>query len=146
MKNFLLLLILACALPQAAFASAPKVPQAVLNAFQQMFPNVKAVEWEEEGNNIFEADFQLYGLDHTMVYAADGKVIQKEFQVQANTLPQAVVAAYTAKVGSGNAIAKAMQIATTDGKTMYEIEYNLAGKSHELLFDANGNLLAEEED
>ena len=54
-------------------------PQAVLNAFQKLYPDVKDVEWEKEADN-FEAEFYIDGDEISVEFNAKGKVLETEIE------------------------------------------------------------------
>ena len=53
---------------------ASQVPTAVSNAFTQEYANPTDVDWEKKKKN-FEVEFEVDGIDHKVLYNADGQLL-----------------------------------------------------------------------
>jgi len=63
--------------------SEQQVPAAVLKTFRSVYPNVSAVEYEEKvknGQAVYKIEFKDNGLEHEVVYSADGKVLKAKLE------------------------------------------------------------------
>ncbi|QFY43727.1 hypothetical protein F6R98_14740 [Candidatus Methylospira mobilis] len=60
-----------------------QVPPAVLRTFKSVYPNVSGVEYEEKvknGQTVYKFEFKDNGLEHEVVYSADGKVVKAKLE------------------------------------------------------------------
>lgn len=113
------------------------VPVAVKSAFEKLYPNVKDVDWEKENAN-YEAGFEINKTETSVVFDANGKVIETESEIKTSELPQNVID-YVAKNYSDAKIKEAAKITDADGKVMFEAETEKA----DLIFDSEGNFIKE---
>ncbi|WP_091400139.1 hypothetical protein [Arachidicoccus rhizosphaerae] len=65
------------------------VPQKVKDAFVKAHPAALNAKWEKENGN-FESNWKGNGQDHAELYAADGKFIQSEADIEVEKLPDGV--------------------------------------------------------
>jgi len=59
--------------------SEQQVPSAVLKTFRSVYPNVPNVKYEEKvkhGQTVYKIEFKDNGLEHEVVYSADGHVLK----------------------------------------------------------------------
>ncbi|MEO6040197.1 MAG: PepSY-like domain-containing protein [Saprospiraceae bacterium] len=131
MKKVLFFFVFTCSMTLAAQAAGYKShpPQAVATAFQQKFPNVTDVDWSQEKNGEWEAEFEQNEVDMSANFSADGKWLETETEIKISELPAPVRTALT-----GKKIKEAARILRADGSTVYEAE--VRGK--DWLFDAQG--------
>jgi hypothetical protein len=145
MKNFLP--VLALAFTATLFAQTEtkakknEVPLKVKEAFQKEYPSKKA-KWSKE-NDGYEAEFNMNGSDASAVYDKNGHRTAFEIDIKTSELPKAVLD-YMKKNYPSDKITEAAK--TTDDKNAitYEAEIRIKGKSHDILFDANGNYIKKE--
>lgn len=116
-----------------------KVPAAVSAAFQKNYPSVKKASWSLEKND-FEAAFKLNGVETSANYDKTGKQLEVETALKTKDLPKAVLD-YVVKNFPKHKITEAAKTIDSKNKMTYEAEITLKGKSSDLTFDANGNLL-----
>lgn len=114
-----------------------QVPAAVDNAFSQKFKSTKPV-WEKEGND-YEANFTYEGKETSAVFTATGTWLETETEIPVSELP-ATAKGYIQKNYKDVAIKEAAKIIHADGKINYEAEV----KSKDLIFDASGNFIKQE--
>lgn len=118
---------------------ASKVPVAVKTAFEKQYPGT-TVKWEKE-NGKFEAGFKKDGNTMSILYEANGTMIESEMDIKVSDLP-AVVLAYVKEHYKGKSIKEGAKITKADGTVNYEAEVD--GK--DIMFDANGKFLKEVKD
>lgn len=124
-----------------------QVPKAVIAAFEKAFPNAKELEFEEElfeGKTAYEVEYKKDGVEYEFLYSADGKLLQKEEEIDVKTLPDPVIQAILkahpkAKIKEAEKLMK-----PDDTVTGYEVEIKVAGKEIELELDVSGNILKTE--
>lgn len=135
MKTRNVLLALLFALPFTAMAG--NVPDAVKKAFAKSYPSVaeNKVKWETEGKN-FEAEYKNEkGMEVSVIFAADGTLLETEEEIAVADLP-AAIASHVSQNCATPVITKAEVIKDASGKVKnYEIE--ACGKD-DWMFDASG--------
>lgn len=140
MKRILFLFLSAIFFANYAEAQKMKsseVPVAVKSAFEKQYPDVKDADWEKEGAN-YEAEFEVNDTETSVVFDANGTLLETEVEIESSALPQAAND-YVAKNYPGSKIKEAAKITDAAGTVTYEAE---VGKS-DLIFDASGNFLKE---
>jgi uncharacterized membrane protein YkoI len=124
-----------------------QVPKAVIAAFEKAYPNAKGLEFEEEtfeGKAAYEVEYKKNGKEYELLYSANGVLVQKEEEIDAQALPDWVVQAIL-KAHPKAVIEEAEKVMKPDGTvTGYEVDINAAGKGIELELDATGNILKTE--
>ena len=129
--------------------SEDKVPKAVLEAFAKEYPTVKKREFEKEmfeGKTVYEVEYKDNGKEYEVLYTADGILLQKEEEIDVNTLPEAVIGAIK-KAHPKAEIKEAEKLMKADGTvTGYEVEVKTGKKKLELELDAAGKILKTERD
>jgi hypothetical protein len=119
---------------------AKDVPQAVTQALASAFPKAKNVEWEK-GDEGYEAEFKLGGVEMSVVLDQAGSILEKEIEVKVKDLPAAVTTALSGKY-PGVKVKEAEKVEKS-GETFYEVE--LANET-EVTLTAEGEIVGEEAD
>ena len=128
MKKIMLLAVL-FAFAQTAFTQASKVPEAVKMTFAKAYPNADDVEWELEDGN-FEVEFEMTDdQEMSVVYDANGIVLETELEIAFSALPQAAQEAL-----KGKRVKETAKITNAKGVVTYEAEV----RRKDLMFDAEG--------
>ena len=139
MKTSLIMLALGVS-TSIAYAQKMKnteVPALVNTAFQNQYAKVTDVKWEKESEN-FEASFDLNKTDHSVLYNAQGKVLETEVEIELKQLPAGVLE-YVKSNYKGESVEEAAKITDSKGIVTYEIEVD----DKDLIFDSNGKFLKE---
>lgn len=118
---------------------ASKVPAPVKAAFTKDYPNISP-KWEKE-NGKFEAGFKQHGSVMSILYEANGTMVESEIDIKVSDLPASVLA-YVKEHYKGKTIKEGAKITKADGTINYEAE--VGGK--DVIFDANGKFLKEEKE
>jgi len=113
------------------------VPGSVKTAFQKNFPQAKVEKWEKEGVN-FEAEFELNKSEQSVLFDAQGGIIETEIEIEISELPNGIVD-YVKTNYKGQSVKEAAKISDTKGTLTYEAEI----KGMDLLFDSNGKFIKE---
>ncbi|MBK8736270.1 MAG: PepSY-like domain-containing protein [Saprospiraceae bacterium] len=113
------------------------VPAPVKTAFQKNFPQAKVEKWEKEGVN-FEAEFELNKSEQSVLFDAQGDIIETEIEIEISELPNGILD-YVKKNYKGQSVKEAAKITDTKGTLTYEAEI----KGMDLLFDSNGKFIKE---
>jgi hypothetical protein len=113
------------------------VPTPVKTSFQKNFPQAKIDKWEKEGVN-FEAEFELNKSEQSVLFDAQGSIIETEIEIEISQLPNGVLD-YVKTNYKGQSVKEAAKITDTKGTVTYEAEI----KGMDLLFDSNGKFIKE---
>ena len=136
----LVLMMVAAMITSLTFAQKLQekdVPAPVKTAFQKNFPQAKVEKWEKEGIN-FEAEFELNKSEQSVLFDAQGDIIETEIEIEISELPNRILD-YVKKNYIGQSVKEAAKITDTKGTLTYEVEI----KGMDLLFDSNGKFIKE---
>ena len=114
------------------------VLQVIKKALSEKFPNVKNVKWDKEENN-FEASFKNNNIDNSILFNANGKIIETEIAIEVNQLPKNALQ-YLNDNFKNQKVKEAAKIITEKGNLIYEAEI----KGKDLFFDENGNFITKD--
>lgn len=130
---FMLLLLIFPACAQKA--KQADIPATVKAAFTKLHPEVSKVKWEKEDAE-FEANFYLGKAEQSIVFDAQGQIMETEVEITVAELPSNAKE-YIAQKFKNAKIVEATKITDAKGAVSYEAEV----KGKDLIFDENGNLL-----
>lgn len=116
------------------------VPASVKVSFQKNYPNIKAVKWDKEGEK-FEASFDLNKVDNSVLFDAQGNLLETEVEIELNQLPKGVLE-YVKANYKGQNVKEAAKITDAKGTVTYEAEI----KGMDLLFDNSGKFIKQIKD
>lgn len=136
----LVLMMVAAMITSLTFAQKLQekdVPAPVKTAFQKNFPQAKVEKWEKEGIN-FEAEFELNKSEQSVLFDAQGDIIETEIEIETSELPNGILD-YVKKNYKGQSVKEAAKITDTKGTLTYEVEI----KGMDLLFASNGKFIKE---
>lgn len=114
------------------------VPQVIKNTLREKFPNAKEVQWDREQNN-YEASFKNNKVDNSILFNANGKVIETEIAITVSQLPKKALQ-YLNDNFKNQKVKELAKISTIKGNLIYEAEI----KGKDLFFDKNGNYLTKD--
>ena len=136
----LALMIVAAMITSLSFAQKIQekdVPASVKASFQKNYPNIKEVKWDKEGEK-YEASFDLNKIDNSVLFDAQGNLLETEVEIKLNQLPKGVLE-YVKANYKGQNVKEAAKITDAKGTVTYEAEI----KGMDLLFDSNGKFIKE---
>lgn len=116
------------------------VPSPVKTAFQKHYPNIKKVKWDKEGEK-FEASFDMNKIDNSVLFDAQGNIVETEVEIELSQLPKGVLE-YVKANYKGQDVKEAAKINDANGIVVFEVEI----KGLDLLFDKNGKFIKETKD
>ena len=134
------LLVVAAAIYSFTVLTGPEVPQQVLAAFAEKFPDATKVEWEVESDNEYEAEFKRNKQEFSANFRADGTWLETETEIKKKDLPAAVQQAVATQF-PGYEIEEAERVETPTEAEAYEVELEKKKSEIEALFRADGTLL-----
>ncbi len=120
----------------AQYLKPSEVPAAVKKSFHASHSG-NAVKWEKE-NGKYEAGFKRNGMDVSILYKADGTLIETETDIKILSLPAAVLS-YMKSHYAGQKIKEAAKTIAADGTVTYEAEI----EEIDVIFDGAGKFLKE---
>ena len=141
MKQVLIMTAFALALAAPAHAQMLKpaqVPAAVKATFKAKFPAITSNTWEKEGTK-YEAGFTQNGITISALITPAGELLETESDMSPAKLP-AAVRTKLASDYKAYKITEAATLISAEGKTTYEAEVSKGGKSHDVVFYADGSL------
>ena len=119
---------------------APAAVQAAIKKAAKGNPILKIEQETEEGISTYEADYDVEGVKYSVKCAASGDVMELENEVNAQTLPAAVLDALREDY-PGASIEKADAVMLI----FYEVEMKKANKTFEVKVFASGDIEDDEE-
>jgi hypothetical protein len=120
-----------------------KTPEAVTSAFSKKYPDVKKVDWEDEGKT-FEAAFTMNKIEYSAVFDANGNFQEEESEIKVTELP-ASVTDYCKKNYADHKLSEAAKIINAAGVVTYEAELSKDKMHFDVIFDSSGNFISKGE-
>ncbi|MFV5690241.1 PepSY-like domain-containing protein [Flavobacterium sp. ZT3R25] len=112
------------------------VPQVIKTALHQKYSNAKEIKWDKEENN-YEASFDINGVDNSVLFSQDGKIVETEVEIQINQLPKNALDYLNVNFKNAR-IKEAAKIINLKGKIIFEAEI----KTYDILFDEKGGFIS----
>ena len=119
-----------------------KVPPNILKAFTERFPDIKASNWENEGNGTWEAEFKIRKLEYSVLFDQNGRWLETEHAIQKSEVPRQVLLAL-AQAFPEHEVEEMESLETPDGQR-YEFELENGAMKLEVLMDEQGSILKKE--
>ena len=116
------------------------VPEVVKTKFETLYPKAGNPKWELEDGK-YEASFKQDSIESSVIFSADGNVIQSETAIDVAQLPQPVKDYLTSQFGNQK-IEEAEKITNSNGNVTFEAEVGTT----DYLFDANGQFIGKEDE
>jgi hypothetical protein len=135
--TFILIFIMVTGFVMAQKNQSKDVPEVVKAAFINEFPAAKTVKWDREENN-FEASFDNNKSDQSVVFDAQGNILEIEVEVEINQLPKGVMD-YVKATYPGKKIKEVAKITEAQKTVTYEVEVN----GMDVIFSEQGKFIKE---
>lgn len=113
-------------------------PSVVVNAFQQEFPKAKDISWKSEESQVYEVDFELGKVDHSIRYDGKATILQRKHEIPLRELPAEVLTTI-AKKFKGKDLDDA-EIVDFDGLIYYQVEINRLLKDRKVVINKRGGI------
>ncbi len=123
--------------------SQNNVPAVVLNEFKLKFANATDVKWKLEKGN-YRVNFEVNGKDHELKLDDRGKIVKHEQDLYVSEIPKVVMETIKKKVPFFD-VEDADKI-IENGKTTFEINFEIEDKDHDFWIDEKGKLLKYEKE
>lgn len=146
MKNLVLILI-SCALVISCSTNTKDSNEQVLKKsleedFKASNPDAKNISWEVEGD-YKEVEYTENGIEKSILYDAEGKIIESEIEIEAEQLGETILT-YIEENYPEAEIEEAEKVKNADG-IFYEVEIETEDDQEiELLFSKDGSYIKEE--
>jgi hypothetical protein len=139
------LVLVMCALAIGCGVNAQKlketdVPAHVRAKFSSLYPEVKDVKWEKE-NGQYEAEMGQDKSEISVLFDANGNLLQTETEMPVTDLPQGV-RDYSSLNLKGKNIKEATRIVDAAGMVTYEAEIG----NQDYIFDTGGKFIKNDSD
>ena len=124
----------------------PDIPEAILKAFQNEYPDAKITGFEQETDDsiiVYEIECTDGDTEKDVILSAEAKIIQVEQEIAVSSLPESVTkAALSAFPG---AEIEEAEIVSRDSIVEYEIVLEVGEKEIEALISADGTIVESQE-
>ena len=114
------------------------VPAVILNSFQVKFPTADDVKWRLDKGN-YRVEFEVKDKDHEVRLDNRGKIVKHEQDLFFSEIPEDVLQTIREKVPFFD-LDDADKI-TENGKSTYEIDFEIDNKDHDFWITEKGKLL-----
>ena len=126
-----------------------EAPEAVKNAFALKFQQESSIDWDQEKDGTWEAEFKLHGKEITASFSDDGTWLETETEMDVKDVPELIGQAVQNLYPDAD-IEEVCMIETPDF-TGYEIKLEPKKEGDgqediEVLIDLEGNVIVPEED
>ncbi len=139
MKAFSIALA-AVALLMCQACAQKNVPPAIQRSFDSQYPSARSVDWEQEDEGRWEAEFKNNGSELSAEYDAEGNLLFTKWSIDENDVPAAVREALE-QLYNGYEIEEADKVEMADGSMAYELEIEKSGDEWEVMFTPDGELI-----
>jgi len=143
MKNLLIVSLLILLFNSNIYGQKVKpVPIIVRKAFEQKFPKIKKIIWDNSKVKMWEAEFRMNGSEYSVLFNVNGTWIKTEHEIGKNEIPTAIKSTLLKEFGGYKVIEA--QISETANSKVYKIELNKEGQKVMANFDIHGKVLKKE--
>ena len=130
--------LMACSGGSASAQKDLEIPEAVLATLAQKYPDAEDLDWEQDRNDSYEAQFKIRGQKVRADFNADGTWIETEESVKWKELPEAVQDAIKAEFDKDDIVELEHTVNAEKGE-FYDIELDPKGeKKFDVEYRADG--------
>jgi ABC-type phosphate/phosphonate transport system substrate-binding protein len=119
--------------------SSKNVPEAVKTAFNKKFTNAEGVEWSQEDDSEWEAEFKIKGINYSANFTNKGEWKETEYKIKRSELPEAVRATISQEFNEFDV--ESAEISETADGEVYELVIEIDDEEFEVVIDANGKII-----
>lgn len=120
------------------------VPESIKKTFASQYPDITKVTWEIKKDGKYEAEYKINKQEISVMYDANGNLLETETDLKQADLPQAIIAVL-AKDFAGYKLEE-IEKKEIKGEKTYCMEAELGEKEYKLAFDESGKILKQEEE
>ena len=139
MKNLIIVVFALVSMFSCQANTKKSVPDKVLTAFQQKFPNAEKTKWSKEDATEWEAEFKLYGIKYSANFKEDGSWVETEYSLLVKNIPTIIQSAISNNY-PGYEIEGA-EVSETASHLYYEIEIEKDRSELEIIIDKSGKII-----
>ncbi|HLT33895.1 MAG TPA: PepSY-like domain-containing protein [Aquaticitalea sp.] len=121
-----------------------EIPSNLQTTFTKAYADARDVEWEKRGDS-YKVEFEVNNMDHEVWYAANGKTIKTEMEMDKTALPSAITNVINGKYADFKIEDVEMREEGNNKTYKIEIEKGLM-KERTLVINANGKIISDRED
>ena len=120
-----------------------RVPEKVLTAFHKDYPEIKDLHWEMELGS-FEAEFEMDGIDHSVVFSREGNWELTERSIPGSEFPKWILDTLPIMFPD-HRLTETSILESPSKKTRYLAEVQWEGEIFDVLFNPDGTILKMED-
>ena len=132
----------------AQHKSQAVLPKIVLQAFNERFPDAKRVDWEQENDQEWEAEFKWNHTKYSANFNLEGKWLETEHEIEPTDIPTNILNSLAAHLKKQDYlkydIEEAELVETPEG-TAYELEIEANNMEYEVYINPLGQIKIESE-
>lgn len=136
MKNIICVLIALTSLCPSNYAKC-NVPEIILNAFNQKFPDSIDAKWDRENSQEYEVEFQWKGQKYSANFSLNGEWQETESPITFAQLPEYVKTRFYTDY-KGEKVKSVSQIDTRNRETTFEVEIINLIRTKEIFYSLPG--------
>ncbi|GGK57550.1 PepSY-like domain-containing protein [Rufibacter glacialis] len=114
-----------------------QLPSLVQNSVHVKFPQAKIIEWERTGAH-FEAEFDIAGIDHTVLVDTTGQILMQKQDITSAQLPQAITVALQKDYQAY--LIDDLEKVEREGQVYYQVELENQNEDLKKVYAATGAL------
>ncbi len=143
MRNLLFIIAIAALFSlNACNHLCENVPKEVNTAFSEKFPDADNINWEQEDENEWEAEFEMNGKDYSANFTSDGNWKETEYEIEKSDLPKAVMTTLETEFAGYNI--EEVEISETAEGEVYEVDLKKDKSEIEVTIAPDGSVLKKE--
>jgi hypothetical protein len=119
------------------------VPGIVKQAFNERFSNAKNVDWEQEEENEWEAEFKEGKTKYSATFDNNGQWLETEYEIDVKSLPAVVKEKIMEKYGYYE-IEEVEMAETPENGSFYALEIESGENKWTVFIDNSGKIIKEE--
>lgn len=127
---------------QAQDIKKDKVPETVLSAFTQMFPDAEKAEWEMEKSD-YEVSFRFNKVEYSALFGTDGNFIESEQEIEVSGLPADILKVIEQEFPGGK-VREAENGTMANKSVYYEVEVKTEKETVDVRISEAGKILSKE--
>jgi len=139
MKFFKTICFFGLALGPFVFLLVQEVPEKVIEAFANQFPETTIVDWEQESEGEWEAEFKIKNTPYSASYKADGSWLETAYEINKKDIPRKIRQALE-KSFPHYKLQETEKLETVNGEA-YEFELENGDSEIEVIMDLKGKVL-----
>jgi hypothetical protein len=142
MKNIILITMVLVTLlfQKCVQTNNGNVPDKIISAFNQRFPDVNQVKWEMENDTEWESEFNMDGKEYAASFNLSGEWMETEIKIKEGDLTEMIMQTIESEF-PGYEIEEVSMLETPSMKNVYELELEKEETSQEVVITSDGKII-----